>query len=111
MESVASCPPAVDTLEGVLEAIEAKQADFLALGIQRVGVFGSFGRREQGPESDVDLVLEWNTKDRSGLRLVALIHQLERALGRGVDVISRDYAAPCIEKAILSDGRFCTFSA
>lgn len=51
----------------------------------RIGVFGSFATGEQQLDSDVDLLVE--TDDPGGLRWVSAAIELERWLGRSVDIV------------------------
>ncbi|MBR1705720.1 MAG: XRE family transcriptional regulator [Bacteroidales bacterium] len=56
------------------------------LGIERLGLFGSFVREEQTPQSDVDICI---SLARPSLFLYAEITEdLERILGRDIDLVS-----------------------
>ena len=56
------------------------------LGIERIGLFGSFVRNEAGPESDIDIIV---TLTKPDLFLYSTItRQLETVFGRHVDLIS-----------------------
>lgn len=52
---------------------------------ERIGVFGSFARGEQKPDSDVDLLVE--TSDPGGLRFLEAGEFAESILGRRVDML------------------------
>lgn len=58
-------------------------------GAGRIRVFGSVRRREAGPRSDVDLIVDWarpiSTLDYIGFRL-----DLERLLHRKVDLVEEE---------------------
>ncbi len=56
-------------------------------GITRLAVFGSVARGEEGPESDVDLLVEFAAPP--GLfAFVRLKHRLEALLDRPVDLVT-----------------------
>ena len=56
------------------------------LGIERIGLFGSFARNEAGPASDIDIII---TLTKPDLFLYSTIsRQLETVFGRRVDLIS-----------------------
>jgi predicted nucleotidyltransferase len=81
------------TLEEVLRVLREKQPEARNLGIELVGVVGSFARREARPNSDVDVVFDpgpgfdyW--------RLGALISELSGILGRPVDLVDRQMMRP-----------------
>ena len=54
-------------------------------GIERLGVFGSTAQGNEGPESDVDIVVELAKPDL--LILVGIKQELENILDRPVDVV------------------------
>lgn len=57
-----------------------------SLGIEKLGLFGSFARDEAGPDSDVDIII---TLAKPDLFLYSIIAgQLEKVLKRHIDLIS-----------------------
>lgn len=64
-----------------------------AHGVRSVRLFGSVARGEDGPESDVDLLVEFEP-GRNLLDLIGLENDLADALGRKVDVITAGGARP-----------------
>ncbi len=58
-------------------------------GVIRASVFGSFARGEQTPESDVDLLVEFQKERIPGLiGFVGLQRRLEETLGKKVDLLT-----------------------
>lgn len=55
-------------------------------GVRRIGLFGSFARGQATEASDIDLVVEFDNP--IGLRFVDLVEDLERVLGRKVDLLT-----------------------
>ncbi len=56
-------------------------------GIRRLALFGSVSRGEDRPESDVDLLVEFDPRRTPGLiRLAAMELELSRLLGREVEL-------------------------
>lgn len=53
--------------------------------VRELALFGSLARQEQGPASDVDLLVELSRP--LGLEFVALAQYLARKLGRKVDLV------------------------
>jgi len=66
--------------------------------IQRLALFGSWARGEAREDSDVDVLVE--VDPAIGLRFVELGDELERALGRRVDLISRRAIKPSLWQQI-----------
>lgn len=58
--------------------------------VKRAAIFGSFARGEAKASSDVDLLIEYKTKDKSLFDLVDLKSELEEILGRKVDIVTYD---------------------
>ena len=47
------------TKEKVLELIRSNQDQIRSYGVKKLGLFGSFVRGKQKPESDIDLLVEF----------------------------------------------------
>lgn len=58
--------------------------------VKRAAIFGSFARGEAKANSDVDLLIEYNSKDKSLFDLVDLKSELEEILERKVDIVTYD---------------------
>ena len=71
-------------------------------GVTKAGVFGSRARGEAGPESDLDLLVEFE-KGRSLLDLVALEQDLSEMLGTDTDVVTYGSLHPLLRDRILGD--------
>lgn len=56
-------------------------------GIAKLALFGSILRDDFGPESDIDVLVEFEPGERVGLiRMAALERELSQMLGRKVDL-------------------------
>lgn len=66
--------------------------------IHRMALFGSWARGEAREDSDVDVLVEVDPS--IGLRFVELGDELERALGRRVDLVSRRAIKPSLWERI-----------
>jgi len=60
--------------------------------ISAMALFGSFSRGDNSNESDIDILVEVNGK--IGSRFIDLAEELENALGRKVDLISKNGIKP-----------------
>jgi predicted nucleotidyltransferase len=70
--------------------------------IRAIGVFGSYARGEQRPDSDLDLVIDLGP----GLTLIDLARietELAQRLGLPVELAIKDALKPRIEKRILAE--------
>ena len=85
-------------------ALISQQRDFLRRSYQvsRIGIFGSFARGEERPESDVDVLIE--LEQPIGLfRLVNLENYLSSLLNRRVDRVTKPALKPALKDRILKD--------
>ena len=63
-----------------------------ALGIEKIGLFGSFARDEGGADSDIDIII---TLTKPDLFLYSTItRQLETVFGRHIDLVSSKSSFP-----------------
>ncbi len=67
-----------------------------------VSVFGSIARGEDGPDSDIDLLVEFAPGTRP-LELLALEADLEQALGVKVDIGTPESLKPAIRDRVLAE--------
>jgi len=56
-------------------------------GVLKSALFGSFARGEAGPQSDVDMLIEF-PEGKTMFDLIELEQNLESALGKKVDVVT-----------------------
>ena len=93
----------------IREKITEKRDEILVLaakyGAKNVRIFGSVARGEDGPDSDVDFLVEFE-EGRSLIDHVALLQDLEDLLGVKVDVVAESalhwYVRPrIIKEAVL----------
>jgi predicted nucleotidyltransferase len=70
--------------------------------IQSLGLFGSYVRREQSADSDLDLLVTFSEVP-SLLRFVALENELCDLVGVQVDLVMRDALKPRLGRRILEE--------
>jgi predicted nucleotidyltransferase len=71
-------------------------------GATQVRLIGSVARGEAGPDSDVDFLVTWS-EGTSLLDQAALMLELERLLGRKVDIASDGWVKPSIRESVYRD--------
>lgn len=70
---------------------------------EQVPLFGSFVRAAAGPESDVDLLVEFDPARKSFDNLLALADLLESTLGRRVEIVTTAALSPYVGPHILKE--------
>ena len=73
-------------------------------GTRRVSLFGSFARGDARPESDVDVLVEFE-RPTGLLALVRLERELSEALGRPVDLLTEEAISPHLRAEIMQSRR------
>ncbi len=77
-------------------------ADLRARGAVSLFLFGSTARNEAGPDSDLDLFLDYDPAENFSLMdLLAIKHLLEDNLGVAIDLTTRDSLHPALRESIL----------
>jgi predicted nucleotidyltransferase len=71
-------------------------------GVRRASLFGSVARGEDGPDSDIDILVEM-PDSASLLELAGLKIDLEEVLNREVDVLTYDSLHPLLRDRILRE--------
>src|SRR5882672_1998955 len=84
------------TREGAIARLVEAEAEVRALGVARLALFGSVLRNEAGPDSDVDLLVQFSPGGKSFDRFLALSDLLEARLGRRVELFTTEALSPFI---------------
>lgn len=78
-----------------IKMISAVQKYFVGCAVTKAWVFGSFARGEETPESDLDLLVEYDKSSKiSLLGVIRYKLDLEKETGREVDLIENGYLRP-----------------
>ena len=85
-----------------LEILAHHQADLKKLGVKSLAVFGSVARDEAGPDSDVDLLAEFQ-RPFGLFKYVKLKEYLENILGCSVDLVTPAALHPALRDRILGE--------
>ena len=70
-------------------------------GIRRIRVFGSMARGEARPDSDIDLLVEYEP-GHGGFAFVDFCEAVERLLHRRVDVVTERSLHPLVRDKVLA---------
>jgi predicted nucleotidyltransferase len=74
--------------------------------VKELSLFGSAARGEMGPESDVDIMVEFEPGVRIGLiRFESLVEELESLAERRVDLVTKRGLKPWVRSEVLKDAR------
>ena len=87
------------------------QSQIKALGVRRLGLFGSFVRGEQNSQSDVDLLVEFEPGRKTFDNFMNLCFLLEDLFRRRVELVTPESLSPYIKPHILDQAEYVTIAA
>ncbi len=74
--------------------------------IRRLALFGSILRHDFGPNSDIDVLVEFEPGTRVGLiRLSAIERELSELIGRRIDLNTPGFFRPELREQIVSEAQ------
>ncbi|MBK6948957.1 MAG: nucleotidyltransferase family protein [Haliscomenobacter sp.] len=99
-------PTTAQTLDkaAILAILRAYPEELRGYGVRRLGLFGSFVREEAGPESDIDLLVEFETGQATFRHFMELTFFLESLFdGQSIDLVTTRGLSPYIGPRILQE--------
>lgn len=89
--------------DSVLKKLHEHRAEMATrFGARRIGLFGSAARDELGPDSDVDVLVEFDPRPTLD-RYCDLQDYLEQLIGRRVDLVTRRGLKPRAWQTVCRD--------
>jgi predicted nucleotidyltransferase len=90
--------------DDVISKLRAHEAELRAAGILRLAIFGSVARGDNSPESDVDLLADFDkTKHYTLLTMGRLESRLADLLGTRVDLSSPEWLKESVKDQALRE--------
>jgi predicted nucleotidyltransferase len=93
----------VQTKEHILSLTEAHQNQIRQLGIRKLGLFGSFVRQQQNSNSDIDILVEFESGQKTFDNFMQTALLLEALFGRRVELVTPEALSPYIGPHILRE--------
>ncbi|WP_419805422.1 nucleotidyltransferase family protein [Terriglobus sp.] len=92
------------TRDRALQILRDHEADFRASGVAHLRLFGSVARDEAGPESDVDILADFDpTRPEAKFQIGTLQQDLEGMLGVHVDLSVESWLKPLVRVEALRE--------
>jgi hypothetical protein len=101
----------VQTKEQILALLQEHHHHIHTFGVHRLGLFGSFLRKQQGHESDVDMLVEFAPGRKTFDAFMQLAFFLEALFGRRVELVTPESLSPYIGPHILREMEYVSFDA
>ena len=80
-------------------------AQIVGLGVRRLALFGSVLRNEARPDSDVDILVEFDPARKTFDSFLALSDLLERVLDRPIELVTTESLSPYIGPHIIAEAQ------
>ena len=91
------------TREEAFACLRTAENEIRSLGVRRLALFGSVLRDEARPDSDVDVLVEFEAGQKTFDHFLALAELLERKLQHRVDLVTTEALSPYIGPHILAE--------
>lgn len=101
----------IRTKQDILNVLEQNRSRLQGLGVKRIGLFGSYLRGEQRPDSDIDLLAEFEPGRKTFDAFIELALFLESALQHRVELVTVESLSPYIGPHILTEVQYAALAA
>jgi predicted nucleotidyltransferase len=92
------------TKNSILDIIRTHKSQLASFGINKIGLFGSYARDEQKPQSDIDILVDFIPEQETFDNFMNLCNYLEELFaGEKVEVVTINGLSPYIGKHILKE--------
>ena len=101
----------IKTKQDILNVLDHNRSHLKALGVKRIGVFGSFVRGEQNSDSDIDLLVEFEHRRKTFDTFMELSFFLEEVLQHRIELVTMESLSPYIGPYILREVEYVALAA
>lgn len=101
----------IETKNDILNALDQNRSRLSALGARRIGLFGSYSRGQQRPDSDIDLLVEFVPGRKTFDNFMELSFFLEEILQHKVELVTVESLSPYLAPHILTEVEYAAFAA
>ncbi len=93
----------VEPTSDIFAELAKHDAELRSFGVRRWGIFGSFVSGRQNNQSDVDILVEFESGKKSFDNFMQLAAFLEKQIGRRVELLTPESLSPHIGPHILRE--------
>ncbi|MBA7542522.1 hypothetical protein ES705_34845 [subsurface metagenome] len=92
------------TTDNIINTLRIHKADIYRLGVQNIGLFGSYARGEQSHNSDIDILIDFDPEKENFETFMKVCEYFEQLFkNEKVEVITRNGLSPYIGPEILKE--------
>ena len=101
----------VQSKQALFRLLRSHEEEIRAFGVKRLGLFGSFFRGTPGPESDVDLLVEFERGQKTFDHFIQLSFLLEGLCKRSVELVTPESLSPYLKPHITRNIEYVPFGS
>ena len=101
----------VMTKQDIFSVLERNRSRLQALGVKKIGLFGSFLRGEQRPDSDIDLLVQFEPGQKTFDNFIDLSFFLEEVLQHRTELVTVESLSPHLGPHILREVEYAGLAA
>jgi len=101
----------IDTKQDIFSILYQNRSHLITLGVRRIGLFGSFVRGEQRNDSDIDLLVEFESNRKTFDSFMELSFFLEDLLRHRIELVTLESLSPYLGPHILKEVEYATLPA
>lgn len=101
----------IKTKQEIFNVLQQNKSHLRALGVKRIGLFGSFIHGSQRTDSDIDFLVEFEPNRKTFDTFMALSFFLEDAFRHRVEIVTPESLSPHIGPHILKEVEYAAISA
>ena len=94
---------AIQSKRELMECLGTRRSEIQELGVERLGVFGSFRHDNADDDSDIDFVVHFRSGEKTYDNLFALSDLLGELLDRPVELVTPESISGRLGQRILQD--------
>ena len=88
----------------ILSVMRLHKPQFASFGVNKIGLFGSYVRNQQQPQSDIDILVDFEPEKETFDNLMNLHNYLEELfINEKIEVVTVNGLSPYIGKYILKE--------
>jgi hypothetical protein len=93
----------------ILLKIKQNRVKIRTFGVNKIGLFGSYIRDEQNRNSDIDLLIEFDRKEKTFDNFINLSNLLENILPhKRIELVTTESLSPYIRPHIMKEVKYVT---
>jgi len=91
------------TKKEIVDLIQQSTTRLESLGIQAIGLFGSFARGEETEQSDIDILVQFVAAKKNFDNFIETCFFLDELFQRKVELVTTDSLSPYIKPYIIKE--------